>query len=368
VKSTLSLRIHLTTCIMAAFMAGSACGQTIVPAPPRRCWFIGRTNFSDFTSVPTAAEEIVLTSTEITIPVSWDELIVSWNVPPGVYLTVEARAIFPGRSTKFYNLGSWSDDPSRHPRASGGPQTDGDGIVKTDTLVLTRHGGKVQIRLTLGSMDQARPPHLKFLGLSFCDSEFFPPPQAPDRAAWGKVIPVPERRQAEYGDEGWCSPTSLSMVLAYWGETLHRPELIRTVPEVAAAINDTNLPGTGNWPFNTAYAGTFPGLRACVGRLDDLSELEAWVAAGIPVVMSVSSYLTNDRHSGQDNGHLIVCCGFTATGDVVANDPGVSVKNHERARRVYPRQRVISAWKKSKNAIYLIFPETFSPLRLFPQG
>jgi hypothetical protein len=349
-------------------MAGSAPGHTISRAPPQRCYFIGRTNFSDFTGAQTAAVEIVLTSPEITVPVAWDELIVSWNVPPGVYLTVEARAIFPGHSTKFYNLGSWSDDPSRHPRSSGGPQTDGDGTVKTDTLVLTHHGGAAQVRVTLGSMDKTRSPQLKFLGLSFCDSRFFPPPREPDRAAWGKVIPVPERRQAEYGDEGWCSPASLSMVLAYWGEALHRPELIHTVPEVAAAISDTNLPGTGNWPFNTAYAGTFPGMRACVARLDDISELEGWVAAGIPVVMSVSSYLTNDRHSGPDNGHLIVCCGFTASGDVVANDPGVSVKNDERARRVYPRQRVVSAWKKSKNAVYLIYPETYRPPRPFRPG
>ena len=61
------------------------------------------------------------------------------------------------------------------------------------------------------------------------------------------------------------------------------------------------------------------------------------------------------------NGHLIVCVGFTETGDVVANDPGVSVKRNERARRVYPRQRVISAWKKSENAVYLIYTGDVQP-------
>jgi len=348
---------RLLACLIPALLAGSAFGQATDPAPMQRSFFIGRTNFSDFTSAPAVAEEMVLTSTEMAVPVAWDELVVSWNVPPGVYLKVEARAVFPDHATKYYNLGEWSEDPARHPRQSGGPQTDSDGTVKIDTLVLARHGGKAQVRVTLGSIYKMQSPRLKFLGLSFCDSQFRAPPREPNRAAWGKVIPVPERRQAEYGDEGWCSPTSLSMVLGYWGETLHRPELNRAVPEVAAAISDTNLPGTGNWPFNTAYAGAFPGLRAYVARLDDISELEAWIAAGVPVVMSVSSHLTNDRHSGQDNGHLIVCCGFTETGDIVANDPGVSVKSNERARRVYPRQRVIEAWKKSKNAVYLIYPE-----------
>ena len=85
--------------------------ETINPAPPQRSCFIGRANFSDFTGAQTASEEIVLTSPEISVPIAWDELVGSWNVPPGVYLKMEARAIFPDHSTKFYNLGSWSDDP-----------------------------------------------------------------------------------------------------------------------------------------------------------------------------------------------------------------------------------------------------------------
>jgi hypothetical protein len=142
--------------------------------------------------------------------------------------------------------------------------------------------------------------------------------------------------------------------------------LNHTVPEIAAAINDAVLDGTGNWPFNTAYAGEFPGMRAYVTRLDDISELEDWIAAGIPVIISVSSYLTNDRHSGPDNGHLIVCLGFTEQGDVITNDPGVSVKRNIRARRVYPRERIIAAWKKSKNAVYLVYPETATPPKTHP--
>jgi hypothetical protein len=44
-------------------------------------------------------------------------------------------------------------------------------------------------------------------------------------------------------------------------------------------------------------------------------------------------------------------------GDVVTNNPGVSVKRNIRARQVYARQKVVNAWKKSKNAAYLIYPE-----------
>ncbi len=147
------------------------------------------------------------------------------------------------------------------------------------------------------------------------------------------------------------------MVLAYWSEQLHRPELDHTVPETAAAINDEGMAGTGNWPFNTAYAGSYPGMRAYVTRLSDVSELEDWIAAGIPPIISVSSYLLRGTNTGPDEGHLIVCVGFTDQGDVVVNDPGVSVKRNMPARKVYPRQRVIDNWKKSKDTVYLVYPE-----------
>jgi hypothetical protein len=147
------------------------------------------------------------------------------------------------------------------------------------------------------------------------------------------------------------------MVLAYWSRVLDRPELDRAVPDVAAAVNDPVYGGTGNWPFNAAFAGEFPGMRAYVTRLDGIAELEDWVVAGVPVVLSVSSYLTNDRQEGPDNGHLIVCVGFTGNGDVVANDPGVSLKNGQQICRVYSRARVREAWQKSKNAVYLVYPE-----------
>ena len=59
-----------------------------------------------------------------------------------------------------------------------------------------------------------------------------------------------------------------------------------TVPQVAASVYDQGFGGTGNWPFNTAFAGGFSGMRSCVTRLDDLSEVENWIAAGLPVILS----------------------------------------------------------------------------------
>lgn len=345
--------------LIAALLAGCVTPSSYA-AERNRCSFLAIKDFSNFASTPgTAPGEIVLTSPEIKSSINWDELVASWNVPPGVYLKVEARGIFPDHTTKYYTMSLWSDDPAKHPRESVRRQRDADGNVDIDTLALTRHGAKAQIRITMGGPGTVSPALLKFFGVSFCDSQVKAAPLEPNRAAWGKVIEVPQRRQGEYeGGGGWCSPTSMSMVLAYWSDKLHRPELNHTVPETAAAINDDVLDGTGNWPFNTAYAGTYPGMRAYVTRLSDISELEDWIEAGIPPILSVSSYLLRGMPTGPDQGHLIVCVGFTKEGDVVVNDPGVSVKRNMPARKVYPRQQVIENWKKSKNAIYLVYPET----------
>jgi hypothetical protein len=355
------MRQHATILLsaLAVFLGGCATTSQRSFVPDHK-YFTSFTRFSKFTkSAGDAPGEMVLVSPEIETPGAWDELVVSWNVLAGTHLKVEARGIYPDHATKFYALGFWSDDPSKHPRESVKGQQDNDGDVHTDTLVLKRPAMKAQLRLTAGGAPAGRSPSLKFIGLSFCDSRKTDVSLQSSIVPWGKTLIVPERVQSGYdGPGGWCSAASLSMVLAYWSKVLHRPELDRSVPEVAEGVNDPVYGGTGNWPFNTAYAGEFPGMRAYVTRLDDVAELEQWLAAGVPVILSVSSYLTNDRHDGPDNGHLIVCVGFTDGGDVVVNDPGVSVKRGERVRRIYPRERVINAWKKSKNTVYLVYPES----------
>lgn len=96
---------------------------------------------------------------------------------------------------------------------------------------------------------------------------------------------------------------AVAMVLAYWADELGRSEFRRDVPEIAAAVFDPNWPGTGNWPFNTAFAGQFPGMRAFVTCMADIAQLEAWVAAGVPPVASVSSDVMNGRTgTGGRNG------------------------------------------------------------------
>ena len=298
---------------------------------------------------------LVLVSPKIETAIAWDELIVSWNFrgAPENGLEVEAKALYPERETKWYHLGKWSFDPATLPRESVRNQKDADGTVHTDTLKLKEKAKAAQVQITIRGTNAISA--LKFLGLSFCDAAAQPEPLEPARKTWETALQVPERSQADYpeGISEWCSPTSVSMMLSYWAAKLNKPELNYDVPEVARKVNDPNWPGTGNWPFNMAFAGRHDGIRAYVTRFTDISELEAWVNAGVPVAISVKyGWLKGREDSG--NGHLVVCIGFDKDGNVIFNDPGRS-----QVRQTYSRANVLKAWTASENTVYLIHPENF---------
>jgi glycerophosphoryl diester phosphodiesterase len=322
--------------------------------------FLALRGVTEFTREPGAAEnQITLLAPPLPIEIPANEIVVSWNAEAaaGTEVKVEA-ALDDGESTpvtKWYTLALWSPDRTR---TSVKDQADADANVETDILVLRRPKKRLRLRLTLSGPEAGKLPQLKFLGVSLTDTKAKPAPLEPNRAVWGKELAVPSKTQLGHpGADGWCSPTSTAMTLAFWAKRLNRPELDMAVPDAAAAIYDRAYEGTGNWPFNTAFAGAFPGLRAYVTRLSDIRQLEDWIAAGIPVVVSVSYDLLKGVKRASDPGHLLVCAGFTETGDIVLNDPAHRPERGETARRVYPRTSFLRAWQRSKNTVYLIYPE-----------
>jgi len=322
---------------------------------PRGHQFIGFTRFGAFEkSRGERVTEVILTSREIVSRIKWDQLVASWNakMPPGTYLKIEVRAMYLDHATKYFTMGLWSENPERHPRESVRHQKDEDGDVSTDTLMLRAPCDRFQLRLTLGG-ENLDKPKLKLLGISLTDSKASVEPLPPNRLAWGRVLDVPERSQMAYPNGGaLCSPTTVSMLMTYWSRMLKRPELDHDVPDIVKAVYDPNWRGTGNWPFNTAYAGSYKGMRGYVTRMSDLSQIEDWIVNGIPIGLSVSYDRLRGRASG-GSGHLVVCVGFTESGDPVINDPGTS-KN---VRKIFPRKNLAHAWAYSHNTAYLIYPE-----------
>jgi hypothetical protein len=320
--------------------------------------FIGFASFSTFeTNMAPGGIETLLTSPEIRSSIKCNEVIVSWNAqaPPGGYLVIEGRALYSHSATKYYTLGIWSSDPARHPRRSVANQDDSDGDVSTDILKLKQPADSLQVRVRL-SNGPGPKPILNFLGISLTDTRAPAAEVAPNRGAWGELIPVPERSQMAYPDgKMLCSPTTVSMLLAYWAQTLKRPSLDRPVPEIAKAVYDSQWQRTGNWPFNTAFAGSLPGIRAYVTRFSDISELETWIARKIPVGLSVDYDRLRAKGPGP-NGHIVACVGFTKDGDPILNDPGTTVN----VRKIFKRKDLADAWACSRNTVYLVYPEGLS--------
>lgn len=326
---------------------------------------LGFTNAAAWPTQSITSDQRVLLSPTLESELPWNELVVSWNVQPadGTGLRLEASVSTPTREpTRFYGLGDWSlDDTAGLPRTSRKGERDEYGEVQTDTLVLKQPHHRLQLRLTLHGELARHPERLTLVTLSLADTRTRPESRPARPEAWNRTLDVPERSQVAYADgKAWCSPTSISMILGWWAQSLPRPDLNRDVPEVARGVFDPSWPGTGNWPFNTAYAGSFAGMTACAARLRDLRAVEDLVLAGIPVVLSVNAPALRGKPLARDGGHLILCVGFTSEGDVVANDPWARLEEGQRVRRVYARANVERAWDHAHRLAYLIAP---TPLR-----
>ncbi|MBX6341491.1 MAG: peptidase C39 family protein [Thermomicrobiaceae bacterium] len=300
----------------------------------------------------------------------FDTAIASWNAdtPAGTWLQVELRAYRPDTDhwTKYYIMGIWAAGTDTIERHSVNGQGDTDGFVATDTLLLYGHPAytQYQYRLTLFTTDLHATPRVHLLSVMTSNSEAEAAglDLAPNRSVWGTDLPVPQRSQMIYkkGGEVWCSPTSTSMVMAYWGISV-------PVPAAADGTYDYVYKGTGNWPFNTAYAASF-GLEAYVTRLSSMAQVEQWIAAGVPVVISYAfgeGELAGTPIPSSD-GHLMVIRGFDENGNVIANDPAAA--SDDAVRIVYDREDLERLWLlHSGGTVYLIYPKGW-PVPSTPYG
>lgn len=94
-------------------------------------------------------------------------------------------------------------------------------------------------------------------------------------------------------------------------------------------------------------------------RLRSLAEAELFVAAGIPLVVSVSFTRDELDGAGYDTaGHLLTVIGFDAAGDVICNDPAShELPSNDEVRVVYDRDQLEQVWQRAAGGIvYVIRP------------
>lgn len=299
-----------------------------------------------------------LDSPVIRLEQGFDTAIASWNAvtPPGTWLKLDlAVRRRKGGWTSPYTMAVWASGIDTLRRHSVGGQDDADARVATDTLHLRDGvvGVAIRYRLRLFTSDPGQTPKVSGIAVVTSGSDGLPEATTgtDDRIAWGIELEVPPRSQrvGDPASAGWCSPTATSMVLAYWGNTI-------PLAVAAAATYDHTYAGTGNWAFNTAWAGAL-GYEAYVTRFASLREVERWIAAGVPVVISLAwdaGELAGAPIPSSD-GHLIVIRGFDYAGGVIANDP--AAHSDDEVRRVYHREDLQRLWLASSGGVaYLIHP------------
>ena len=182
--------------------------------------------------------------------------------------------------------------------------------------------------------------------------------------------------QYDNGGEAWCSPTSTSMVVAYWsqqpGNEL-RPDADRVlVGDGRAAVAAP--------PGSVGRLHRPRGLRLPLQRRRQLAvqrrvrrltrprrrrdrscttsrEAEPFIKRGIPLVASVA-WNSNKLDGGikSTNGHLLVIEGFTADGTkVIVNDPAST--DDSTVKHFYDREQFERAWiPASGGIVYVIRP------------
>lgn len=298
------------------------------------------------------------------------ELVSSWEAktPGDSAIEVEVRGQdSSGRTSSWDVLGRWAYSDTYIDRTSLGSQQDDLARVAADTWRAAAAAGleRWRLRVTLLRRTGAttKAPSLGHVGATTSRRPDSTPPTSKPGVvaqAGGAVLQVPRYSQMVHdghypqwggGGEAWCSPTSVSMVLAFH-DALPPAEDYAWVPQghpspwvdhAARMTFDHGYDGTGNWSFNVAYAARLVG-RADVVRLPDLRAVERLVADRIPVVVSIAfdaGELSGAPISSSD-GHLLVVVGFTAEGDVVVNDPAAD--SPAGVRRTYDRAQLERAW------------------------
>lgn len=295
------------------------------------------------------AEGVLLSEPQVAA-FRFNNLVLSWNAetPAGTRLDFQVRVGIGEALSPWFTMGTWSASGG----ASAGDQSNTWGSVDVDTLELRDKSTTFQYKVVFTSANPTARPRLRSVSLVYSDltaplSGAHPVVQE----GWARDLAVPQYSQLEQDQavaRQICSPTSLAMVLNFWGAT-------KSVRQVYEGVRDSRTGIFGNWPLNTAYAGEL-GFDAYVDRFYSVEQLESEVARGKPVIISIQfrpGQLDNSPISST-TGHLIVVRGFTPQGDVIVNDP--IAPSSSSVRRVYKRDQLAQVWLRSGGIVYLVRP------------
>jgi hypothetical protein len=143
-----------------------------------------------------------------------------------------------------------------------------------------------------------------------------------------------------------CSPTSVAMVLGYWGR-------VASAAAVAAEVFHPGLDIYGVWPA-AVRAAAARGVAGYLLRFPDWRAARWCVEHGIPVVASVryGAGELGGAAVAATPGHLLVITGFDGA-DVLVNDPAAPTA--AAVPRRYRAEELGRAWLAQSGVGYVLF-------------
>ncbi len=296
----------------------------------------------------TKGSSATLESRELETPSAFDDLVGSLtaDVPAGGEIEMSVKVRLAEGWTEWFSLGTLSHDGWTSPAKTDDPA----GSVDVDTLKLKSPATAFRYRVKLKA--GKKPVRLRTVAVTVSDAAAPDAPPAFSTGPWVRDLGLSPRSQGDAQEKykhDICSPTSLAMVLEFWG-------CKKDLEEVALAAQDRGSQLFGNWPANVAYAGAL-GLEGHVARLESLADAENEIAHGRPVIVSVtfSEGELPNAPIKRTRGHVMVIGGFTPEGDVIAYDP--AGKGKDQVRRVYARAAFHKVWRVRKRGLaYLLGP------------
>lgn len=280
----------------------------------------------------------------------FNELVASWNIdtPEETEVELSIQVKIEDEWTMWLSYGKWSENGYR-----GSVRNQSDKMVKMsiDTLEILwgKEADAIKYCVELNRKgENISSPKVRniFVALKLIE---------PIEKVFAKdmdylvELDVPERSQMIVPEIGnvICSPTSLAMVLEYYGQNM-------TTEEVAEKVLDKEVNIYGNWSYNASYAGV-KGIDAYVARYTSVDEIKENISNGIPVIASIKTTSENTLVGAPQtypSGHLIVIRGFTVKDGeeyIIVNDP--AAPELETVRREYKVSGFEKAWS---NIVYIL--------------
>lgn len=281
----------------------------------------------------------------------FSELVASWNVDTPVESEVELliKVGVGDEWSQWFSYGKWSH---RGQRGSVKGQKDEIGKLSIDTLEILndKFSNGIMYSIELTREDEKSPsPRVRNIFLALKLKEDTKKVFALKKEEYLVDLHVPERSQMIVPEIGnvICSPTSLSMVLEYYGLSFDTEKVAENVLDKEANIY-------GNWSYNVAYGGT-KAKYSYVARFSSVDDIKIKISKGIPVVASIKTK-SEDTLIGAPQtypyGHLIVIRGFKEKDGeeyIIVNDP--AAPEVETVRREYKVSDFEKAWNK---IVYII--------------